>query len=750
MKTKNNLLAGLLLIVIAVSSCVKGDFDAPPLYIPTVDFEANTTIAELKATYNNQLSLIEEDIIIKGIVIANDESGNLYKKMIIQDETGGIELTFDKTNTYNEYKVGQRIYVKAKGMYIGDYNGLIQLGYDNEGTIGWLPEVMIEDHIFADSLPGPKPEPLVVGLTNFSREMISTLVKIENVSFIDAGEVWAVQGVSATNRGLNEISTSQFVVRTSSFADFAYEIIPDGKGNITGVLSIFRDTYQLTIRDLDDVNDFEDNGGGGGGEPGELNPIDELDESFDAAVENQDIDFEGWTNIAESGNRRWQGKIFSGNGYAQATGFNSGLTSMVTWLITPPVTMNEEKKLRFKTAKAFWAHNDNTGLTIWASTNYDGANVAAASWTQLDARIASQSDADNAWIESGDIDLAAYMTGEYVFIAFKYRGSGTESTSFRIDDVYIGTEDNGGGGGGGEGGGTFDEPFNVAQAIENQNATPYVVGWVEGYIVGSVKAGTSAVNSSADIDFNAPFSSATNVLLADNENETNYMNCVIVNLPAGTPLRSEVNLLDNPDNFKKKLKVTGVLRTYFGVAGLRDSPGTPNDFELEGGNGGGGGGDAIFSENFNSTLGNFTTHSLTGDKTWEWASFDGGCAYINGYDGGNTTNEDWLISPSINLSGSNDTKFFIRQAANYVFGQWEFLQVMISSDYDGSSNPTQQGTWNEITITNMPSGDSWNFVDSGDIDISTFDGQSSVHIALRYRSNTSYAAAWEVSVIEVR
>jgi DNA/RNA endonuclease YhcR with UshA esterase domain len=747
MKMRNNLLAGLLLIAISIGSCVKGDFDAPPIYIPTVNFEANKTIAELKATYSG-IRMIEEDIIIKGIVIANDESGNLYKKLVIQDETGGIELTIDKTNTYNQYKVGQRIYVKTKGMYIGDYNGLIQLGYDNEGAIGWLPEVMIEDHIFADSLPGPKPEPRVISLSQFSPTLISTLVKIENVSFIDEGEVWAVQGVNATNRGINEIGVSQFVVRTSSFADFAYERIPSGKGSITGVLSVFRDTYQLTLRDIDDVNDFEGNGGGGG-EPGELNPIDELDEKFAAAVENQDIDFTGWTNFAEAGSRRWQGKIFSGNGYAQATGFNSNLQSMITWLITPPVTMNEEKMLRFKTAKAFWAHADNTGLTIWASTNYDGVNIAAASWTQIDARIANQSDADNAWIESGDIDLTPFMTDEYVFIAFKYRGSGTESTSFRIDDVYIGTEENGGGGGG-EGGGTFDEPFNVAQAIENQNATPYVVGWIEGYIVGSVKAGTSAVNSAGDIDFSAPFTSATNVLLADNENETNYMNCVIVNLPAGTTLRSDVNLLDNPDNHKKKLKVTGVLRTYFGVAGLRDSAGTNDDFELEGGNGGGGG-DNIFSESFSSTLGSFTAHNINGPKNWEWASFDGGCAYINGYDGSaNTTNEDWLVSPSIDLSEHANSLLSIRHAANYVNGQWDFLQVMISSDYDGTSNPTTQGTWVEISIPNLPPGNNWTFVESGDIDISEFDGQSSMYIALRYRSTTSVAPAWEVSVIEVK
>jgi hypothetical protein len=41
-------------------------------------------------------------------------------------------------------------------------------------------------------------------------------------------------------------------------------------------------------------------------------------------------------------------------------------------------------------------------------------------------------------------------------------------------------------------------------------------------------------------------------------------------------------------------------------------------------------------------------------------------------------------------------------------------------------------------------------VDSGDLDISTYDGQASVYVAFRYRSNSGNAAAWEVSVVEVK
>jgi hypothetical protein len=103
----------------------------------------------------------------------------------------------------------------------------------------------------------------------------------------------------------------------------------------------------------------------------------------------------------------------------------------------------------------------------------------------------------------------------------------------------------------------------VAQAIQKQGATPYVVGFVKGYIVGSVKSGVTNITSADDIHFAAPFTSATNVLIADTSIETNYMNCVIVNLPAGSSLRTEVNLLDNPENLGKWLNVKGTSANLF-------------------------------------------------------------------------------------------------------------------------------------------------------------------------------------------
>ncbi len=245
-----------------LTSCVKGEFDEPPINIPTVDFEATTTIQEFRESYS-ALKEITDDVVITGIVTANDESGNLYKKMIIQDETGALELAIDQTNLANEYKVGQRVYIKCKGLYVGDYNNLIQLGYIYNGGIGRMPAVMVPSHIFRDSLAGEKPVPQVLtisdlGETDKTNPVVSRLVTFENVMFATPGELFAPDDKDATDRMIFDQSGSDLVVRSSKYSNFSSNKIPQGYGKLTGILSLYRETWQLTLRDLTDVTGFSD------------------------------------------------------------------------------------------------------------------------------------------------------------------------------------------------------------------------------------------------------------------------------------------------------------------------------------------------------------------------------------------------------------------------------------------------------------------------------------------------------------
>ena len=103
------------------------------------------------------------------------------------------------------------------------------------------------------------------------------------------------------------------------------------------------------------------------------------------------------------------------------------------------------------------------------------------------------------------------------------------------------------------------EPITVAQAIANNSGA----ATVQGFIVGTATSGTS-------YDQEAPFTSATNVGLADDPNETDTTKILPVQLPSGN-VRAGVNLVGNPANFKAEVTITGSLEAYFSVPGLKSA-----------------------------------------------------------------------------------------------------------------------------------------------------------------------------------
>lgn len=126
----------------------------------------------------------------------------------------------------------------------------------------------------------------------------------------------------------------------------------------------------------------------------------------------------------------------------------------------------------------------------------------------------------------------------------------------------------------GSGSGTEDDPYDVTAAIALQDVPTSPV-WVQGYIVGLV---TSANN----VNWTGPFNSNSNVAIANSSDCTDTDQCLYVQLPNNTALRTQVNLQDHPENLGRLLSVRGTLTPYFTPhAGLKNSPGTVNDFHLE-------------------------------------------------------------------------------------------------------------------------------------------------------------------------
>lgn len=112
------------------------------------------------------------------------------------------------------------------------------------------------------------------------------------------------------------------------------------------------------------------------------------------------------------------------------------------------------------------------------------------------------------------------------------------------------------------------EPEEVKEFTVTEALAAYVDGEsipaiVTGYIVGYINPEDYLPV------FDTTGDTKTNLLIAASGEETDIKKCIPVQLPSGA-IRNALNLIDNPENLKKEVKLTGSLETYFQTAGLKN------------------------------------------------------------------------------------------------------------------------------------------------------------------------------------
>ena len=157
---------------LALASCEEwepvftGDYGDVAVYQPG-KLEVTSTIAHLKELYAKYgvLKIQDDDMVIAGKVISDDHSGNIYRELYIQDETGVISVKIGLSSLYSDYKLGQTVYVRCSGLTIGQYNGMPQLGVEDptgEYETAYLDNrYLIDAHVIRGAWGDPVP-PLAV------------------------------------------------------------------------------------------------------------------------------------------------------------------------------------------------------------------------------------------------------------------------------------------------------------------------------------------------------------------------------------------------------------------------------------------------------------------------------------------------------------------------------------------------------------------------------------------------------------
>ena len=273
----------LLAVCALLASCMADSYDDPQTpaeeaYGNRAITETNcVTIAQLKSLYNTTIANsgmkeVTEDLQIKGTVIGNDIEGNIYNEVIIDDGTGAFIICIAQGGLYGYLPVGQQILIDLKGLYIGAYGQQGEVGTPYTSKSGSTYVSRMSRFLWGNHyklIGSANPSGVVPEEFDKSRMTdpsyleshcgkLMTLKGVE-ISAADGKATFAPDDGSVAltancaNRNFKGISSSQLVLRTSTYADFAGNVMPTGKVDVTGIFTRFRNTWQILMRTESDI-----------------------------------------------------------------------------------------------------------------------------------------------------------------------------------------------------------------------------------------------------------------------------------------------------------------------------------------------------------------------------------------------------------------------------------------------------------------------------------------------------------------
>lgn len=460
---------GVTLATTIATSCVqKDDWETPELKCENRFGEPNKTMAEVAALApNSGYFLIDDNLIFDGYVVSSDEGGNFYKTISFQDSpvnpTIGLEISVDKSDNYADYPVGTHIRINAKGLRIAKDRGIIKLGsVDNQYAIGRIPSALLPNYVsgVCSSNGGLDVQQIVPKeLANLQEakqpQYINTLVTVPKVQFdlslLNPEHKKYVDIVGGegqnTNREIQDEFGNTTIVRTSGFADFKNELLPQGSGRITFVVSTFNNDRQMILRDLKDVEISDD-----------LSTRFIFDEtppkggaqiSYNGSfTENFESYGQGWTTLSKyindvvvgENNRYWIVATYNNNKYLQASAHQA--SGVVKTSFAMPVDFTAANSLSFDVK---FGYMNGQPLKVYLSTDYTMiGGIDSATLVDITNEFTYPTAPSNGFgtnfENAGTYNFPSNLTGNG-YIIFVYEGKGNNpnklTTTAQLDNIVV-------------------------------------------------------------------------------------------------------------------------------------------------------------------------------------------------------------------------------------------------------------------------------------------------------------------------
>jgi hypothetical protein len=415
MRNIKNISILLTAALLITTSCLKKPDE------PKIDIDAVIPIGEVYTLQNLMDSIavfgtlpytFKDDASIYVTVTMDEKNGNLYKQLYAQDATHAIRLVFNETTGLS---MGDSIRVYLKGKTFFSNNGTYEiqtLKPDSSIVVLATRRFVTPEEVTIENLKGN-----------------SKLVKVMDVEFsnFDLGETWAdtTRTVSAVNHTLKDCNDNTVIVRTSSYASYAGRTLPGGKGSMVAIAGVYGTTLQLWNRSLAETQMDDKRCDGSSGEGVEII----LKESFAAGQGD-------FTTCNVLGDQTW---VWSSQYSCMVMSGRTGTTNYDNedWLISPAVDTRNFAAINLSFDHAGrYVKPFGDYFTLWASSDYDGENLLAATWKQV--AIPNYMTGENfTFVNSGAIDLTEFAGNQNVYFLFKYISTVSSTGTWEIKNVLL-------------------------------------------------------------------------------------------------------------------------------------------------------------------------------------------------------------------------------------------------------------------------------------------------------------------------
>lgn len=453
------------MVAATFSSCVKDDdWNTPEILCnnrfdaPTIEMAAFAAKAPATGTY--KVPADGAAVIFDAYIVSSDENGNFYKTISFQDKpenpTIGLQMEVDKASNYADFPVGAHVRIKANGLVLGLDRGTIKIGsIDPTYAIGRIPSILLTRYL-AGVCNGSNrldiatlvPTKLASLKDAKAEKYINTLVTVEGVQFskelvLPQPKTFInyIAGVGQdTDRDIVDKTGETTVIRNSGFSTFGANLLPQGSGDLTFVVSRYNSGWQMLIRSLKDINFNKDRFATGIIGGSSITYSGSYTENFESYPANTSApffnNFPKYINYAELGSRYWEIRSFNSNKYIQLSA-NGASGNIHTYFIVP-VDFTAASTMAFKVNVGFY---NGDALKVYTTTNYTpGSDISTATLADITSTFTvpkTPSSGYGTLAPAGTYNIPAALTGNG-FVVFKYEGGNPGvTTTIQIDDIVV-------------------------------------------------------------------------------------------------------------------------------------------------------------------------------------------------------------------------------------------------------------------------------------------------------------------------